>query len=99
MTKSKDKSEVEFLRAENRMLKKQVKHMKKDLSRFNKRSQNLEQLEKEAMDHIIEDEMDEITEETNMCPKCHKGKTEIVDLKVRKMIICDKCDYRLVIKK
>lgn len=93
MSKSKEKSELEYLRGQNQKLKSENRHLKKQLGYFRKR--------------VTEDDIDYPDEEIpaeaftpkggQRCPKCANA-IEVIDLAVRIMHICD-CGYRKTFKK
>lgn len=96
MTKKKERSEVEWLRSENRKMKSIIKHLKKEVGRSNKRTLVNEDLSEQLAEEMLEaDQVDNAVVSANRCPnaKC-KGTTELVDLGARKLIICDSCNYR-----
>lgn len=93
MARQKEKSEVEYLRAENRKLKSQLRETKRSLVRFEKRSH----LHDETP---AEEDVPEALEELviNTCPKC-TGNLEYTDLGIRTLIRCENCTYRQTRKK
>jgi len=91
MTKSKDRSEAENLRGIIRNLRAENKHLKKQLSRKDKRAFQYEDLEDKLRDIETKEEYVEV--EVNKCPKC-KGKIKNIELGARILIKCDNCNYR-----
>jgi hypothetical protein len=81
--KSKNKSEVEYLRGENKKLKSQ-------LSSLNRRNKSLE---KQAHFYEEIEEDAEIIDLVN-CPVCGNKEMRIIDLKYVQYETCDACDYR-----
>lgn len=93
--KQKERSETEHLRSIIKNQRSIIKHLQKQVGRNKKR----EQQEDLIAEELLEDEFKErdiIAD--NKCPECIKGQTEVVDLKVRKMVVCNSCNYRKVIK-
>ena len=96
MSKTKERSEVEHLRAENKKMKSELRNIKKQLARYEKRKHLLDDVEER------EKELDFDTEEVNevvnttIC-ECG-GKINIVDIGVRKLEICEDCRARKVKK-
>lgn len=86
--KSKERSETEYLRAENRKLKSELRETKRALSRYEKRSHVDD-------DSTEEDEHEEIYERiSNKCGQCGKGVLSSVSIGVRTLITCSVCNYR-----
>lgn len=103
MTKSKDRSELETLRALNRKQKKIIKELQKKAARGQKAKEVYEDLELELSEKYIEEEENSfrtvpLIEVDGSCPKCPKGILEQIELGVKKMILCSNCDYRVVSK-
>lgn len=98
MAKSRERSEVELLRAENKRLTKQVKELQRTLGRLQKRSHRVEELE-EIFQDLEFDTVEKYSPKTNKCPECLEGSLEDIDLGVRKMTKCTKCTYRKSNKK
>lgn len=92
MAKSKDKSEVEYLKGLNRQLKKQLKKVNRQASRAEK--QALRQLEDA-------EEVEEVEEEEASDGKCSKCKARLVpiDMGIRIVYNCQKCGHREAKKK
>jgi hypothetical protein len=98
MAKSKERSEVEYLRAENKGLKSQIRHLKKELARAQKRQHQYEDLEERSIElELEESEIAQPVNEAKGCPSCN-GKLVEVDIGVRKLIRCESCDYRVTAK-
>ncbi len=76
--------------------KKIIQTLKKEAGLGNKQKRRFEALEEELMEQLLEEEDTEKNDAT--CPSCQKGNLELVDLKVRKMFICDTCDFRKIKK-
>lgn len=89
---NKEGSELEFLRGENRQLKKHIKNLQKELGRSNKELNkilnNLPEIEEQPVREVVKD---------NECPKC-KAKLVEINLGARKLVSCKDCAYRLVIR-
>lgn len=76
-----------------------IKDLKKKARRSDKLSERFEDLEIELISQLEEEEAEERkVVDKNLCPNCSKGTLEIIDLKIRKMFICNKCNYRMVKK-
>ena len=78
-----------------------IQELKKKIGRAGKVKDRYDDLELELSAQIDEIESKEFTKEIDdklKCPDCLKGDMEFVDLKVRKMWVCPKCNY-LQIKK
>lgn len=99
MSKSKDKNELEYLRSQNRHFKKELKHLRKQVSRAEKNKRDVEELEDLLEDELAADRIeDEIYISKNKCPEC-RGKLEVIDLNVRELIVCVDCSFRKSKKK
>jgi hypothetical protein len=90
MAKSKDHSELEALRGENRSLKKLAKQLQKQLRKAIDQGYN----------GPIPPEPREVREEKPKlaCPECGKS-LEVADLGIRTLHSCTGCDYRKAFKK
>lgn len=94
MAKTRERSEVEYLRAENKRLKSENRHLKKKLGITNKKVQVYEN----AMD-LSEPEMPLVAvEQEHKCSQCMDS-LEIVDLGIRTLIMCHTCKTRKSVKK
>lgn len=99
MTKTKEKSELEYLRGLVKSMRSQVKHLKKELSRKQKREYLHEDLEEKEAELLLEEEIREREHAIeNKCPDCGKGKLEFTDLNIRTLITCPSCGYKKIIK-
>lgn len=99
MSKQKEKSELEYLRSENRKLKSMNKNLKKQLSRTNKRSDLYHDLEDKIAEDLIQEELNEKELIKNdQCPSCFKGTLETLKLGAKKLALCDSCTYRKLVK-
>lgn len=92
MAKNKERSELEYLRALNRELKSEIRHLKKKAGRSNKKVKQYE-----ATVELQADPEPEITEEhfqilKPRCPEC-QGELDIVDLVIKELAQCE-CGYR-----
>lgn len=95
MTKKKSKSEVETLRGVNRNLRKQIKHLQKQIGRKEKREYLLDDVEeREAELHLKEQLEESEFVSTGNCPECDVGKLELVELGNRVLVNCNTCKYR-----
>lgn len=100
MAKSKDHSEVEYLRSQIRNLKKENKHLKKEISRQNKKAHLYQDLEEKVASEMIEEEQEEelqIINTKDKCPKC-SSELEVTDMGIRSLYMCE-CGYRKSKKK
>lgn len=89
----KDKSgELEYLRGVVKQQRSIIKHLKKEVGRSNKRSHQYEDLEDRLSEEYVEEEKVLFTE-SEKCPSCSK-KIEIVDLGIRKLIVCESCGFK-----
>lgn len=98
MAKSRERSEVEQLRADNKRLKKENNELKRRASRLEKRSHRVEDLE-EMIEDMAYEQTEKFIPRNNKCPECLEGNLENVDLGVRTMTKCSKCTYRKSSKK
>jgi len=98
MSKTKERSEVEHIRAENKKLKSENRHLKKQLARFEKRKHLLDDVEEREKDLDFAEAEQELGEvvESGRC-ECG-GKINIVDIGVKKLEICEDCRARKVKK-
>jgi hypothetical protein len=88
--KSKDESELEYLRGMNRQLKKQLKKVTRQAGRAVKEVNK--QLLEDQED--VEVELEEVeTNKTEKCPQCGL-RASLISLGVREVIVCDKCKFR-----
>lgn len=101
MTKKKTHDEVEHLRGLLRGAKSEIKHLKKKVSRGNKKVRGYEQL----VDTSQDEESEEITEKAfaviedkAKCSEC-QGEVDTIDLVVRWLFICERGHRKTVAKK
>jgi formamidopyrimidine-DNA glycosylase len=92
MTKKPERSELEYLRAENRRLNKQVNELKKNINRATKLSNRFVQEVEEQLDDTITHE--QVWTKKNNCPNCN-GELIMSDLGIRSLYICKDCPYRV----
>lgn len=74
-----------------------IKELKKKAGRGEKIQDRLEDLELELASQLKEEEAlknKELAIKVSKCPECGKGDFELVDLKVKKLYICNICKYR-----
>lgn len=95
MAKKKERSETEYLRGVIKNQRSIIKHLQKEVGRSKKRQQQDELMAEELLEDEFQ-EQDMISD--NKCPECGKGTLETVDLKVRKMTVCNSCNYRKIRK-
>lgn len=101
MSKQKEKSEVEYLRAENKKMKSEIKQLKKTVARFSKRSHQLEDLEERIIEQDLKEKEEQFIEVVpdNKCIKCSSGTLEETKIgEVRIIINCSNCDFREIKK-
>jgi len=93
MTKKPERSELEYLRAENRRLNKQVNELKKNINRTTKLSNRFIQEVEERLD---EDTIthEQIWTKKDCCPNCN-GELVMSDLGIRTLYQCKDCPYRV----
>jgi uncharacterized protein YlxW (UPF0749 family) len=81
------KKENEELRTLNKALHRELKKLNKEVNPTPKK------------ENIVKEEQNTNTAPKNqICEECNKGKLEHIDLGIRKIIKCDLCDFRKVIK-
>jgi hypothetical protein len=76
LARSKERSEVEYLRAENKRLKKQLKQAQK---------------QKHFYENIVDDAIDEVEVHPDSCEDCGKGTLIVMDFKYVQIKKCDNC--------
>jgi formamidopyrimidine-DNA glycosylase len=84
MPKKPERSELEYLKGENRQLKRRIKHLQKELNRALANPPLPE--EKEEKEKVITKER---------CPDCG-NKLESINLPIKIIHICKECGYRRV---
>lgn len=89
--KQPERSEVEHLRAENKRLVSENKHLKKQIARSNKRSHQYQDLEEKVKDIELEKVTAHITQAVK-CPNC-QGKLKETSIGIRLLISCESCNY------
>lgn len=100
MSKQKERNELEVLRAENRNLKKQINHLKKEVGRHQKRAHQYEDLESIAQEIELEKApvAKKHVKQNDICPKC-ASEIERTDLDIKWLLRCSKCNFRKTEKK
>lgn len=100
MPKKKERSELEYLKSQNRELLKENKKLKKTISRSTKKEHILKDLEDRLEEEYFQEDHTRDAEPAPVagCPKCGR-KLENVDLIKRIIVTCENCDYREVVKK
>lgn len=94
MTKTKERSEVEYLRSELKKMQKQIKHLKKEVARKNKRAHQYHDLETRQAEEQLDDlSKDNEYIEQEKCPKCSSD-LEVLNLGNRQLNICSNCNWR-----
>lgn len=97
MAKNKERSEVEFLRGQNKALRTEIRQLKRDLARHQKRQHELEDREEELQEMFEEQTVSEMPHEVQTktaCLKCGSGGLETIDLGIRTIIKCTNCGNR-----
>jgi hypothetical protein len=98
MAKSKDRSEVEYLRGLVKDLKSQVRNLKKEVSRSSKRQHREQDLE-EIVKEIQFTETQEAEQAKGVtCPNKCKAPMEAADLGIRTIHTCTSCGHRITVK-
>lgn len=94
MAKKAERSELEYLRGENKTLKSQVKHLKKELARAQKRQNQYADLEERTKELDLEDRECAVEVNDNKkCPKC-QSKLEETNIGPRVLVRCSSCEFR-----
>jgi hypothetical protein len=75
-----------------------IKELKKQVRGGSKTKKRYEDLEQELIVQLENEVETNYTEPLDNCSNCHKGRVEFVDLGVRKMLICARCNYRKIKK-
>lgn len=94
MSRTKDKSEIEHVRALNRQLEKENKMLRRQVARLSKRSQDVEELEEALKEEQITQEHNYV--DPTQCKNCLKGNVKSVSLGVKQLMSCDSCNYRKI---
>lgn len=82
-TKNKESSEVEYLRGENRRLKRKLKQLER---------------QKHFYEHVVDEFAEEI-EVKELCPECTKSELLSIELPHMILVQCQLCEYRRKDKK
>lgn len=88
--RNKNRSEVEFLRGENKKLRAENIRLRRENKHHERRT------------HFYEDVIEDVAEDltvTEGCKACGKGQILIIDLGTREIHTCDICQDKKVIKK
>lgn len=93
MSKSKERNELEFLRAELKTLKKQNQNLKKQVSRANKRHTREADLEEIVQEYELNEDQKDTEDNSLLCPKCSKNNLVVKSLGSRMLYVCD-CGFR-----
>lgn len=73
-----------------------IKSLKKSESRANKRSKDYTDLEEQLAEELLNQDT---SSNGDLCLECNAGKIETIDIGVRKLLICNNCNFRIVTKK
>lgn len=98
MTKSKDRSEAEYLRGIVRQLKSENRNLKKQLGLVSKKNRQYENNLSDHSEFELEEMEEEFIEAREKCPKC-KADIEVLEIGNRDVRICKDCGYRSSRKK
>ncbi len=93
MAKTRERNEVEVVRARNKKLEKENKDLRREVSRLAKRTQNYHDLEERTQELELEKDI-EVPKDKTVCPKCGEGKLTVSDLGIRKLTKCNSCGFR-----
>lgn len=95
MAKKKSGSELEHLRGVVRNQRSEIKALKKELSRFQKRQHQFEDWELEKTEELLEEDISQPSERhfQESCPECSSG-VEKSELGNRILTRCTKCKWR-----
>lgn len=96
MAKSKDRNEVETLKGIIRSQKSEIRKLKKELGRKQKREFQYEDLEERLEEVHLEKE---VRKSDLKCVKCKDTRISVSDIGVRVLHICQNCGHRESIKK
>ena len=99
MAKKRERNETEYLRGLVRELKAEVRNLKKQAGRHNKKLRGYEQLVSEDEPEANSDIQDLFKLGKPRCPDCQSDDMEIVDLGIRELSVCYGCGYRKAIPK
>lgn len=94
MAKSKDRSEIEYMRGLIKNLKAEVRNLKKQVARHNKRAHQYEDLEERQAEVEVADLYTTTVTSKIICKSCSSDKMEEVSLGVKKLIVCRDCGKR-----
>ena len=99
MTKSKSRTEAEYLKGIIRNMKSEIKHLKKRLGAQDKRA-HLTDASEDLAKEFLEEELKEreVIKEEERCPKCG-DKLDIVPLPMKRTMFLCSCGYRRTVKK
>lgn len=89
--KNQNRSELEFLRGENRKLR-------SELRRLQKLNKNLDR-KSHFYENIVEDSAEDIEIAHETCGECGKGNLIITELPHIDILVCSTCEHRTIIKK
>lgn len=96
MARQKERNCCEVSKAENRSLKKQINHLKREVNRLNKRAHLHEDVEDEIRELELEKDVNTNPNVKKDCPDCG-NKLDYIDLGIKMLIQCSdrpKCKHR-----
>jgi ribosomal protein L37AE/L43A len=91
MAKKKSRSEVEYLRGLIRQQLKEIKKLKKQNNRNTKRKVAIDSWE------VPEQEEQPKVLAKNKCPKCNSEDVKTLNLGIKKILVCNECNFRKTI--
>lgn len=95
MGRSKDKNEYENLKGIIREQKAIIRNLRKEVQRLSKQHNRTEDLEKELTEYYLEEEMDnKDVVLKSKCTECNKGDLNLLDLGIKKYMVCSNCNKR-----
>lgn len=98
MPKVREKSELEYLRSENKRLKSENRHLKKQVNLKSKREYLYKDLEDKEHDAVLAEEQSRHEHEAAMnalkCPQCQNGEVSTLEVGIFQITICNSCKHR-----
>lgn len=88
MSRSKERNGAEYYKAIIRKQRSEIKALRKELSRLNKRKHQYE----DVVD-LLDPPEPEVVKDAKSCPACKKD-LDVIELGIKKMYICDMCGHR-----
>lgn len=94
MGRSKDKNETEHLKGMLREQKSIIRNLKKENERLKKQHNRTEDLEQELSEYYLEEEVNSKNKDVSKCSECNKGNLNLLDLGIKKYMVCSNCNKR-----